>query len=172
MLVLSILVALGLAGPAAAASAPDAAPRGGSCVALEIASPQDANRQGRIPEFSASAILDLRFTAVLRRPDDHGVVKLKLFTPSGYLYQTLSVPFVTDAGGSPQALHVDGSSRASVEQKAERLASGTDYRVEGRVPVAGTLITNEGLFGRWTVEPWLEGAAAPCLAARPFVIKP
>jgi hypothetical protein len=172
MLVLSTLVALGLAGHAAAAPAPDAAPRGGSCLALEIASPQDSSRQGRIPEFSATAILDLRFTAVLRRPDDHGIVKLKLFTPNGYLYQTLSVPFVTDAGGAPQARHVDGSSRASVEQKAERASSGADYRVEGRLPVAGTLIVNEGLFGRWTVEPWLDGAAAPCLATRAFVIKP
>jgi hypothetical protein len=172
MLVLSALVAFGLTAPASPARASaDAAPRM-SCVAVEIVSPQDSSRQGRVPEFSASAIIDVRFTAVLRRPDDHGLVRLKLFTPAGYLYQTLSVPFVAGRANAPQARHVDGSSRSTLEQRAEPSASVADYRVEARLPVAGTLITNEGLFGRWTVEPWLEGASTPCLAARAFVIKP
>jgi hypothetical protein len=171
MLVLSALVALGLAGPAARAASAEAAPRM-SCVALEIVSPQDSSRQGRVPEFSATAIIDVRFTTVLRRPDEHGLLRLKLFTPSGYLYQTLSVPFVAAGASAPQARHIDGSSRAVTEQRAARGATAADYRVEARLPVAGTLIANEGLFGRWTVEPWIEGAPVPCLAARTFVIKP
>jgi hypothetical protein len=170
MLVLSALVAFGLAGPPprAAASA-DTAPRM-SCVAVEIVSPQDSSRQGRVPEFSASAIIDLRFTAILRRPDDHGLLRLKLFTPRGHLYQTLTLPFVADGSSAPQARHVDGSSRSVLEQRAQPAAA--DYRVEARLPVAGTLIPNEGLFGRWTVEPWLDGGSAPCLAGRAFVINP
>jgi hypothetical protein len=172
MLVLSALVALGLAGPASpAAASGEAAPRM-SCIAVEIVSPQDSSRQGRVPEFSASAIIDIRFTAVLRRPDDHGLVRLKLFTPRGHLYQTLSVPFVANGAAAPQARNIDGSSRSTLEQRAEPAATAADYRVEARLPVAGTLIANEGLFGRWTVEPWLEGASTPCLAARAFVIKP
>jgi hypothetical protein len=173
MLALSALVAFGLAGPpTVAAASAAAAPRGPSCVAVEVASPQDLSRPGRVPEFSASAIIDLRLTAALQRPGERGVVKLKLFTPQGHLYQTLAVPFVTGGGGAPQARHVDGSSRSVLEQRAVPAAAGADYRVEARLPVAGTLIVSEGLFGRWTVEPWLNEDTRPCLAARPFVINP
>jgi hypothetical protein len=167
MLALSALVAFGLAATPATTG-----PRGPSCTALEVASPQGASRQGRVPEFSASAIIDVRFTVLLRGPVDHGVLKLKVFTPQGHLYQTLAVPFVAGPGGAPQARHVDGSSRSVLEQRAVPAAGGADYRVEARLPVAGTLIVSEGLFGRWTVEPWLDEASASCLAARPFVINP
>jgi hypothetical protein len=172
MLALSALVAFGLAGSPVAAGPAEAGPRGPSCVALQVASPQDASRQRRVPEFSASTIIDLRFTALLRGKVDHGLLKLKVFTPHGHLYQTLAVPFVAGTGGAPQARHVDGSARSVLEQRAVPAAAGADYRVEARLPVAGTLIVSEGLFGRWTVEPWLDEASTPCLAARPFVIDP
>jgi hypothetical protein len=172
MLALSALVAFGLAGPPAAAVPPAAGSRGPSCVALEVASLQDTSRQGRVPEFSASTIIDVRFTVLLRGVVDHGLLKLKVFTPQGYLYQTLSVPFAAGPGAVPQARHVDGSSRSVLEQRAAPAAAGADYRVEARLPVAGTLIVSEGLFGRWTVEPWLDGASAACRAGRPFVINP
>jgi hypothetical protein len=173
MLVLSTLVALGLVGASAASEPPTVrAPRGGSCAAVEVVSPQDPTRQGRTPEFSATRIIDLRITAVLRAPDSRGIVRLKVFTPGGHLYQTIAVPFVAGGDTAPQSRHVDGSRRAVLEQRAQPGAAAVEYRVETRLPVAGTLITTEGLYGRWTIEPWLDGASQPCLAPKAFVIEP
>jgi hypothetical protein len=173
MLVLSTVVALGLVG-GSASSEPltSRAPRGGSCAAVEVASPQDPTRKGRTPEFSATRIVDLRITAVLREPGAQGMVRLKVFTPRGHLYQTMALPFVTGSDRAPQSRHVDGSRHAVLEQRALRGAVATEYRVETRLPVAGTLITAEGLYGRWTIEPWIDGAPQRCLAPQAFVIEP
>jgi len=175
MLLIGTLVALGLVGAEASdAESARRTTRQGSCAAVQVASPQDPSRPARTPSFSAARIIDLRITAVLRRPDTHGIVRFKVFTPRGHLYQTIAVPFVTGPDTAPQARHIDGSTRAVLEQQAQpasAVAGGAaEYRVEAQLPVAGTLITNEGLYGRWTVEPWLDGASGPCIVPKAFLI--
>ncbi len=177
MWLIGTLVVLGLVGADASnTGSAGRKPRQGSCAAVEVASPQDPSLPARTPSFSAAQIIDLRITAVLRRPDTNGIVRFKVFTPRGYLYQAIVVPFVTGTSTAPQARHIDGSTRAVLEQQAQPASGGAgeaaEYRIEAQLPVAGTLITTEGLYGRWTVEPWLDGAPAPCLAPKPFLINP
>lgn len=100
-------------------------------------------------DFSASKVLDLKFWVVLpsRRTTPGRRVEVKLFTPKGHLYQTLAAP--VDAG-RPRLFQT----------------------VTMRLPVAGTTIVNNSLYGRWTAAAYLEGGASPCTKTRKFQIRP
>jgi|MudIll2142460700_1097286.scaffolds.fasta_scaffold389600_1 hypothetical protein len=127
-------------------------PPGGACVAVRVASPKaPAARQA---VFSASKVVDLRIeTHFARSLRGARRLELRVFTPQGYLYQTLAVPF--DA--SPPA--------------ADRQAPRPPLRSVGvRLPVAGTAITTNSLYGRWRVVPFLDDEAEPCGRERAFVI--
>jgi hypothetical protein len=41
-----------------------------------------------------------------------------------------------------------------------------------RLPVAGTTIVNNSLYGTWKAEAYFEGERTACAKARSFVIKP
>ena len=124
-----------------APSAPHARPA--SCAVVEIRS--DRGRHDRY-RFSATRILALDFETRLseRRAHEH-TLRLRLYTPSGFLYQVLAVPVA---------------------------ASRAHRRVEARLPVAGTSIMASGLYGRWTVVPQLDDSSEPCGPGRHFVIRP
>jgi hypothetical protein len=101
----------------------------------------------RVPSFSAARTLDLRFKAVLARAvGPEARVELRLYTPRGYLYQSLRAPAPGD-GGSP--------------------APWT-----ATLPVAGTSIVNSSLYGEWRIEPHLDGSPRPCGPALRFRITP
>lgn len=177
MLLVGMLVALAQAAPGDPLSGPaDRLPRG-ACIAVEIASPQDPTASPRLPTFSATKIIDLRFTAVVRVAPGRGVLRFKVYTPRGFLYQTLAAPFVVRQpnahGVALRSQTVDGFPQPVAEQEA--LPAGnrdtSRYLVSASLPVAGTLITTSGLYGRWTVEPWLGRSAQACGAPRAFVIE-
>jgi hypothetical protein len=126
-------------------------PPGGACIAVRVASPKaPAARQA----VSASKVVDLRIeTHFARSLRGARRLELRVFTPQGYLYQTLAVPF--DA--SPPA--------------ADRQSPRPPLRSVGvRLPVAGTAITTNSLYGRWRVVPFLDDEAEPCGGERAFVI--
>src|SRR6266516_1047272 len=97
--------------------------------------------------ISAPQLLDLKLSTQLRRylAGPH-TLQIKVSTPRGYPYQTLSVSFSDTPQESrphPQAL-------------------------SATLPVAGTAITTNSLYGRWTVQPFLDGV--PCGGLRSFVL--
>ena len=162
---LSILAAVLAAAPLGAAKAPDARPvslNGAVCQIVDIGSPQ-APRHRR--SFSATRILDLEFQTLLqRRVKGEHALQLRVYTPRGFLYQVLSVPFETPTGKKPITA-VDGSAGG-------RWADRWPRRLEARLPVAGTSIMASALYGRWRVVPHLDDRPAPCGPGRSFVIKP
>lgn len=104
--------------------------------------------------FSAAEVIDLTLTTAFgRRLDGIHWLELRLYTPQGFHYQTLGLPF--DAG--VRESHGRRPRRAS--------ASAT-------LPVAGTSIMTEALYGRWRVVPFLDGSAEPCGPERLFEIGP
>jgi hypothetical protein len=106
--------------------------------------------------FSASRSLDVIFRTELRRSlEGTHTVEFRVRAPRGFLYQSLAVP-VTRA---PKVKTRDG--HAGLRPRPEITAT---------FPVAGTAITNHSLYGRWTVEPLLDGA--PCARARSFTLNP
>lgn len=122
--------------------------------AVQVSSPQTAPRSGDyVPSFSATAILNLRIRTLVGQAAGPGTLYLRLFTPRGHLYQTLIVPYtVPRVGGAP------------FPARLVRTA------IDATLPVAGTSIMTDGLYGQWVVEPWLGGATTPCGPARTFAI--
>ena len=117
--------------------------RPAACSAVEIRSDVDSRGRSR---FSATRILELRFgTRLSGSPKRDHTLRLRLYSPSGFLYQVLTVPVSAGHG---------------------------HRRVEARLPVAGTSIMASGLYGTWRVVPQLDDSSAPCGAGRSFVIRP
>jgi hypothetical protein len=117
---------------------------------------------------------------------DH-LLRLKVYTPRGYLYQTFTVPFrfaTSDQDqqdqkavrreptrvvpGYPRPLEVQvlGDTRSAVSRRTTAVDQAT-----ARLPVAGTSISLGSLFGQWTVVPYLDDGTAPCGPPRTFEIR-
>jgi hypothetical protein len=133
--------------------------------------------------FSSRETLDLLLRPRIRQdlPGEH-LMQLKVFTPGGFLYQVITLPFVgaaTDARGpspaAPPPRVVPGVPRPlEVQQLAPvRGASATrsEYELSARLPVAGTSITMSSIYGTWSVQPYLDGGAEPCGPATRFTIR-
>jgi hypothetical protein len=168
---------------AAEAAAPKASPLGNrrrQCVAVEISAPPA--RKPRDAVFSATRILDLQLDTVFRRaPAEPHTLYLKLFTPRGHLYQVLTVPFSTAAqpagAGAPapvQKRWVEGHPQPLEERTAKAVShqGARAYQVSATLPVAGTSIMTNSLYGEWKAEPYLDQQTTPCGDARSFVINP
>jgi hypothetical protein len=100
-------------------------------------------------DFVAPHVLDLQFWVIL--PSASATpgrsLEVKLFTPKGHLYQTLSAPIVH--GARPRLFQT----------------------VTLRLPVAGSTIVNNSLYGIWTAEAYLGGDTSPCTWPRKFRIR-
>jgi hypothetical protein len=80
-------------------------------------------------------------------------VELHVLTPGGHLYQKLVAvtrPAEPPSRGRPGPLRV----------------------ATAHLPVAGTQITQRGLYGRWSLVPYLEGDLEPCGQRVSFTLAP
>ena len=187
-----------LAAQVARTPAPAAAPltRGyPACAGVRVLAPNLAT-QPRDLTYSSRQILDLQFQARLRQDlqGDH-LMQFKVLTPGGFLYQVLTVPFVGTAP-APDASHARGTgplgsrhpgsrpaaapggaglpeaaARAEAGPHHGRHADAPYYSVSAALPVAGTSITLSSLYGRWTVQAYLDGQPEPCGPATRFTIR-
>jgi hypothetical protein len=161
------------------------APSSQACAAIDVIAPEQRQATRR-RSFSAARTLDLELRARLRGTrqisGDH-VLRLKLFTPRGYLYQEITVPFHRQPPRSwwtrrpaetfePTRTLPGFSTPVSVQKTRPIWWGRIRYdQVTARLPVAGTSITLGSLFGRWTVVPYLDDQTAPCGRSRRFVIR-
>jgi hypothetical protein len=123
--------------------AADQGPRtSGGCAALAVKTPDRARPTDR---FSARRVLDLQFQLRLREAEEPHRVTFRIFTPKGHLYQELV------------ATH-----------RATR--TGGTALVSATMPLAGTAITTNSLYGRWRVTPYLDGAGTPCGRSATFLV--
>ena len=169
------------------------------CIATTVVAPGERSGRGA-PSFSASDTLDLELQVQVRRVvvGDH-LLRLKLLTPRGYLYQTMTIPFRFAAPAGDRNLETgagtrEAATRAPGAREDGRDATmvvpgfprplpvqtlGTTPRRRGgspdaaiaRLPVAGTSISLGSLFGQWTVVPYLDDETAPCGPPRTFEIR-
>jgi hypothetical protein len=151
-----------------------------SCARVEVSSVPTAaggtrsTVVGRAPSFSATRILDLAFTVLFppRTTGEH-LVELRVFTPDAQLYRSLAVPVA--AGGDENATRsVEGYARPLPQQPLKPVSRGGSRFVGASttLPVAGTDIVSSGLYGRWRVEAYLDGAEQRCGPAASFVLNP
>jgi hypothetical protein len=142
------------------AAAQKAMPRG-ACQSLSVKAlgSGKAPSRSRTPlTFSAAEVLDLEFQVVVPTGSSFTgrSVELKLFTPKGHLYQTLAVTAAAQGSGASE----------TPKRKARH------QTLTGRLPVAGTTIVNNSLYGTWKAEAYLEGESDTCAKPRSFVIQP
>ena len=150
----------GVGAAQALADSPAAARRGGPlCEEIRVSAPNLA-RPPRDLAFSSRDVLDLRLEARLRRapPGEH-LLRFRVLTPAGFLYQVVTVPFAGAADRDPTGTGNAGAGRSR------------GYAVGGLLPVAGTSITQGSLYGRWTVEPYLDDEAEACGPPTRFTIR-
>jgi hypothetical protein len=173
---------------AAAHTVAAAPPRHSShqCVAVDVVQPRgqrvaSSGKGKRRPRpVSVADTVDLQLQVQVR-PElkgDH-VLRLDLFTPSGYLYQSMTLPFrfaspkqLRAARGEPVTRSVAGFPRPLEVQLLTthgRHGRPAD-RVTARLPVAGTSIALGSLFGRWKAVPYVDDGAAPCGPGTSFEI--
>ncbi len=178
-----LLIATGIAGAASAhEQAHEKRPSPSGCSAIEITAP-GLRKQPQDGRYSTRKILDLDFEARLERAfyGDH-VLHFKVFTPSGFLYQDLDVPFtwpkprrgrMHDSKDEPvaptPASYVRGLP-VQVLGEADARGRGRRGTLRARLPVAGTSITMSTLYGRWTVQAFLDDKTRPCSPLRRFTI--
>lgn len=152
VLSLVVVVAAPLAGPPEPAVIRGPAPRY-ACSSLDVrpAPPQASRSTSRT--WSARRVVDLEIRASLRPARRPGRVELRVLTPGGHLYQTLTAT-------------------ASRPASPSRGRSLTGVVAAARLPVAGTHITQRGLYGVWSVVPYIEGGREPCGPAATFTFVP
>lgn len=123
--------------------------------------------------FSAARTTDLKIS-VLFLEDYEGkhTLELKLFTPSGYLYQSLAVPAVlAEDDDKEEHLHdYPNPVKTTVLRKVKY--RGQEYwEADLAFPVGGTAITMNSIYGVWTTQPFMDGSTTPCAAPTPVVIR-
>ncbi len=139
------------------------------CARVKVRSPQSDKRR----RFSATGILDLDFKVRFRKlPDGDHLLRLKILTPHGHLYQELTQPFTTDTTARDRSRQVDGFPRPlPVKVTSPAGARATIPKVKVRWPVAGTPIVHSSLYGTWTVEAYVDDDTRRCGPAATFRIE-
>jgi hypothetical protein len=152
-------------GPAAKA-APNAGERiaVAPCVSLAVSSTPATTNRAAVARFSARSITSLNFDVLLASGATPEGLGLKLFTPNGHLYQQIDVP-VAPEGSLETERTLPGyelPTRVAVarsQPSSEGVASAVSLPP---VPVPGTSITSNSLYGTWRAEAWTTGSSATC----------
>lgn len=130
--------------------------------------------------FSVKTTIDLRFTVLFPPPlsardalaSGTHVLELRVTGPSRNLYQSLSVPFSADNGVVGSSTTLAGY-RWPVNVKPMSAVTHNKVSYGGvslTLPVAGTAIQDNGLYGKWLAVAYLDGSPTPCGPAATFAI--
>jgi len=124
--------------------------------------------------FQATLILDLDLEVHFAGgiPGNH-LLHVKLLTPKGHHYQTLTAPIAADPALGGSLRRVEGYPRPLAVRVAQPArGSAGETSIAQQLPVAGTSIVTSALYGRWTALPFLDQATEPCGPAAGFFITP
>lgn len=150
--------------------------KGIACSGVEITAVPAGKDGIGAPSFSVSAIEDLEFRVLfsLAPPGEH-VLRLRVLMPKGALYQEIAFPFSLDPRftGRSEAV-LEGYPRPVAVRKLEKTRGGEGARwgVSATLPVAGTLVVENSLYGTWQVEPYIDREKTPCAPPVSFDLAP
>ena len=127
---------------------------------------------GGPPQFPATKVLEIEVTFDDGFTGDH-VLHLKLTTPNGHHYQTLTAPISSSAEQRGASRTVRGYPRPlAVRVLAPATAEGlSGNAVTLELPVGGTAIVSSALYGTWTAEAFVDDDLGVCAAGQ-FVLTP
>jgi hypothetical protein len=128
--------------------------------------------QGQPPLFSAVRILDLEFIVRFAEGSsgDH-LVHLKLLTPKGHHYQTMSVWTSSDSAYRKSLRRIAGYPRPEAVQLIRKNQTTSLPEITLSLPVGGTQIATNSIYGTWTAEVYIDEQSEVC-ASQQFVLAP
>ncbi len=175
-----LVLAAQVVGGTVGGTAPSTGRYYGGCTGVRVTA-SDGTLPPRNMTFSSRDTVDLVLRPRLRQDfqGDH-LMELKIFTPRGFLYQVIALPFVgaaaPDARGlqaaAPPSRVVPGYPRPlEVQRLVQSSAKRGEYELQARLPLAGTSITLSSIYGTWSVQTFLDGQAEPCGPVTRFKIR-
>jgi hypothetical protein len=159
-----------------------------SCVAVVAGSPQKPWNGGRdageknygkieAPVFSATEVIDVQFAIVFSKSvaaQFSGVhmVEFRIYTPQGHLYESITIPMTTNGRRSGERHRVPGYPDLVPVQVLQSITRGGGQGMfaEVTLPVAGTSIVSNSLYGEWKAEAVVEDEIAACAQPMTFTI--
>ncbi len=135
------------------------------CALMQVASSGPVSRPAATSQFSASQVEDLQLTVqLLGRVGPYHVLELEVYTPNGHLYQVLAAPVTTDAARAGELVQLPGYARAMPMQVLRRVRTreGPAWVATLTMPVAGTYIVTNSLYGDWELKPRLDATPMSC----------
>ena len=174
----ALLLGTGLAFAQQADLAPKSADL--ACTKLDVGSAQEPRALAKT--FSATKTVDLAIMAYFaKKPSHDHVIEFKLTNPDGFLYRSMSFPIAASthkasqraiAGYPNPVREVEAIAVPASAAGVGTMAVSGQTKVEVPFPVAGTDIVTSGLYGKWKVEAFLDGASTPCTQPLSFTLKP
>lgn len=151
-----LLLALALMAPVAPASDDDGWDRDGVSCSVDVRAVDQAGRVRPARRVSASTAPAVLFRGKLSQQDDETpALVFDVFNPRGQRYQVLLA-----------------EPRVSTGERDGRRVKRVSRAREASLAVAGSSIAWTSMFGKWRVEPRLEGESQPCGRAEYFTIRP
>jgi len=142
------------------------------CIDLAAVEHNASRRPGSEPRFSAAEVIDARFRLrVTQQGLSDSVARFRFYTPNGHLYEQIDVPFAKNPGERAER-RLPGYPHPVAVARAEeqRINDDSFFDVPVALPVGGTLISTNSLYGLWMVEAYLGGGDSPCAKAVEFYI--
>lgn len=134
------------------------------CLAI-LAKSVEENGGDWATSFHASITTDLTLGVVFPSSiQGEHEVELRLYTPSGHLYQSIRVPVAAPgvSMGTNRTVKDYPMAIRQVVLKPVKYLGKPVYTAEVPFPVGGTLISSNTLYGKWRIEALLDSEKEPC----------
>ncbi|HVT02583.1 MAG TPA: hypothetical protein VHL58_04305 [Thermoanaerobaculia bacterium] len=148
---------------------------GEKCVALMASSPQAGGNEAST--FSVTQILDIELTAMFPKSAANKLIglhvaEIRIYTPKHSLYQSISLPFSADAKRKGEKHRLQNYPELVPLRVLRDLSgSGKPYLgLTASLPVAGTPILMNSMYGTWSAEAFLDGEPFACSPSVKFAI--
>lgn len=156
------------------------------CLAVVVGSPQQLGQgnddderefESGIVTFPATKVTDIEFAIVFSQQvasqfTNVHVVEFRVFTPTGNLYESLSIPITIDARRAGERHRVPSYPDLVPLQVLKRIShgNGNGFFAKVTLPVAGTPIVSNSLYGNWKADALVEEQTSACGTPALFTI--
>lgn len=123
--------------------------------------------------FSSEGVLELRFDVGLNPPiSGFHILELVIANPNGHHYQTLVAPITGDPGLEGRLTKIPSYPNPIPAQlvSVSRTPGGEPGTATLRLPVAGTPILSNSLYGEWRYTARLDGEEIDCEGPTAFIL--
>jgi hypothetical protein len=188
----ALTIAIAAAALVAAAVPADAASKlkaDKSCLSVSVGSKQSLGKgngnssddekefESGVTQFSATQVTDIEFAIVFSSTvaaqfTNAHVVEFRVYTPQGNLYETISIPITNNPARAGEKHRIAGYPDLVPLQVLTSINHGGGRGMYAKVtlPVAGTPIVSNSLYGTWKAEAIVEDEIAPCSLPAQFTI--